>query len=191
MKVGYSRVSTGSQSLAAQEDALKAAGCERVYSEKISGVITDRRALTRAIAACGPGDVLAVTKLDRLARSLKDLLVTLDTVTKAGAGFKVLDNPALDTTTPYGALLLNVVGAIAQFERELIKSRTGDGRKRAMANGVRFGRKPKLSPFQAAEALRRREAGESLTDIGRSYGVAHTTISRLRARAPTPYFIAA
>jgi len=125
----------------------------------------------------------ALTKLDRLARSTRDLLNTLAAVTDKGAGFRVLDNPAMDTTSAHGRLLLNILGSIAEFERELIKSRTGEGRARAKARakarGVRFGRKPKLSAHQVQEALARRQAGEALTEIGRSYNVSHSTISRL------------
>ncbi len=191
MIVGYARVSNDGQTLDAQQAALKAAGAERIYAEKVSGVVTERRALARAIAALGQGDVLLVAKLDRLARSTRDLLNTLKAISDRGAGFKLLDNPTMDTTSPHGRLLVSVLGSIAEFERELILARTGEGRARARARGVRFGRKPKLSPFQIAEALRRREAGESLTDIARTYGVNHSTISRLRPRPPMPYLVAA
>src|SRR5215470_8275680 len=102
MLIGYARVSSDGQTLDSQQAALKTAGCERVFSEKVSGVVTDRRQLAKGIAALNGGDVLVVTKLDRLARSLRDLLVTLSTISEKGAGFKVLDNPALDTTSPYG-----------------------------------------------------------------------------------------
>jgi DNA invertase Pin-like site-specific DNA recombinase len=122
---------------------------------------------------------LVVTKLDRLARSTRDLLNTLAVVADKGAGFRVLDNPAMDTTSAHGRLLLNILGSIAEFERELIKSRTGEGRARAKLRGVRFGRKPSLDEFQRAEAIARRAKGECLADIGRSYGVSHSTISRL------------
>src|SRR5713226_8798644 len=111
MKIGYARVSTDGQTLDAQVQALKAAGCDKIVAEKVSGAVTDRKGLAKAIAQCGPGDVLVVTKIDRLARSVRDLLNTLQAVTAKGAGFKVLDNPALDTTNAYGALLLNVLGA--------------------------------------------------------------------------------
>ncbi len=187
MIIGYARVSTDGQTLDSQQAALKAAGTERIYSEKISGAVTDRKALAKALAALEPGDVLLVTRLDRLARSTRDLLNTLDAIGKKGAMFKSLADSWADTTTPHGRLLLTILGGLAEFEREMIKARTGDGRKRAMARGVRFGRKPKLSPFQIAEAIRRREAGESLVDIARTYGVSHTTISRLRARRLTPH----
>jgi DNA invertase Pin-like site-specific DNA recombinase len=179
MIVGYARVSTDGQTLDAQQAALAPAGAERVFAEKISGAVTERKALGRAIAALGPGDVLLVTRLDRLARSTRDLLNVLDAVAKAGAGFRSLADTWADTTTPHGRLMLTVLGGLAEFERELIKARTDKGRKRAKAAGVRFGRKLKLTPHQRREALARREAGEALAEIARSYAVSHSTISRL------------
>jgi DNA invertase Pin-like site-specific DNA recombinase len=170
---GYARVSTDGQSADTRRSALLAAGASKVFAEKISGVVTDRKALAKALTALGPGDVLLVTRLDRLARSTRDLLNVLASVSEKGAGFRSLANPMIDTTSPHGKLIIAVLGALAEFERSMILARTGEGRKRAMDRGVRFGRKPKLSPFQIAEALARREAGEPLTDIGRSYGVSH------------------
>jgi len=179
MIVGYGRVSTDGQTLDAQVADLKAAGAERVLTEKVSGVVTDRRELAKAIASLTCGDLLIVTKLDRLARSTRDLLNTIAAITDKGAGFRVLDNPALDTTSAHGKLLLNILGSIAEFERELIKSRTGEGRARAKARGVKFGRKPALTDFQREEAIARRANGETLMDIARSMNVSHSTISRL------------
>jgi DNA invertase Pin-like site-specific DNA recombinase len=179
MILGYARVSTDGQTLDAQQAALKAAGAERVFAEKVSGAVTDRRQLARAIASLEAGDVLLVTRLDRLARSTRDLLNVLATVSETGAGFRSLADPMIDTTSPHGRLILAVLGALAEFERSMILARTSEGRKRAQARGVRFGRKPKLSDYQIKEALARREAGEPLVDIGRSYGVSHSTISRL------------
>jgi DNA invertase Pin-like site-specific DNA recombinase len=179
MIIGYARVSTDGQSVDAQQSALSAAGAERVFAEKVSGVISDRKALAKAIAALGAGDVLVVTRLDRLARSTRDLLNVLDAVAKAGAGFRSLADAWADTTTPHGRLMLTVLGGLAEFERELIRARTDEGRKRAQARGVRFGRKLKLTSHQRQEAIARREAGEPLAEIGRSYNVSHSTISRL------------
>src|SRR5262249_3489398 len=179
MLIVYGRVSTDGQSLEAQQALLKAAGAEKIFSEKISGAVTDRKALAKAIQALGPGDVLLVTRLDRLARSTRDLLNVLASISEKGAGFRSLADPMIDTTSPQGRLILAVLGALAEFERSMILARTSDGRKRAMDRGVRFGRKPKLSQFQIAEALTRRANGEALADIGRSYGVSHSTISRL------------
>ena len=120
-----------------------------------------------------------MTRLDRLARSTRDLLNVLASISEKGAGFRSIADPMIDTTSPHGKLIIAVLGALAEFERSMILARTADGRKRAMDRGIKFGRKPKLSPFQAAEALSRRANGEPLADIGRSYGVSHSTISRL------------
>jgi DNA invertase Pin-like site-specific DNA recombinase len=177
--IGYARVSTDGQTLDAQLASLKAAGAERVFSEKISGAVTDRKELGKAIRALEAGDVLLVTRLDRLARSTRDLLNILDTISKAGAKFKSLADPWCDTTTPQGELMITVLGGLATFERHLIRARTDEGRKRAMARGVRFGRKLKLTRHQIEEAIARRSAGERIVDIGRSYNVSHSTISRL------------
>jgi DNA invertase Pin-like site-specific DNA recombinase len=177
--IGYARVSTDGQTLDAQQAALRLAGAEKVYSEKISGAVTDRPALAKAIDALGNGDVLVVCKLDRLARSTRDLLNTLAEITKRGASFKSLRDPWADTTTPHGRLMLTELGGLAEFERHLILARTSEGRQRAQQRGVRFGRKPKLTVHQQQEALARRAAGEALVDIARSYAVSHSTISRL------------
>jgi DNA invertase Pin-like site-specific DNA recombinase len=176
---GYARVSTDGQTLAAQEAALAAAGAAKIYAEKVSGAVTDRKALAKALAALGEGDTLIVTRLDRLARSTRDLLNTLDAIAKKRAGFKSLADAWADTTTPHGRLMLTVLGGLAEFERELIRARTGEGRARAKARGVHMGRPPKLTPHQRQEALARRENGDTLTDIARTYGVSHTTIARL------------
>jgi DNA invertase Pin-like site-specific DNA recombinase len=179
MMTGYGRVSTDGQKLDAQVAALRSAGVEKIFAEKVSGVVTDRRELAKAIASLTCGDLLIVTKLDRLARSTRDLLNTLATISDKGAGFKVLDNPAMDTTSAHGRLLLNILGSIAECERELIRARTSENKARAKLRGVRFGRKPKLMQHQVQEALARRERGEALAEIGRSYNVSHSTISRL------------
>ena len=179
MIVGYARVSTDGQTLDAQLSSLRAAGAQKVYSEKVSGAKTDRRQLARAIEALQAGDVLLVTRLDRLARSTRDLLNVLATVSERQAGFRSLADQIIDTTSPHGKLIIAVLAALAEFERSMILSRTSEGRTRAKARGVRFGRPLKLSDYQIKEALARRANGESLMDIGRSYGVSHSTISRL------------
>jgi DNA invertase Pin-like site-specific DNA recombinase len=176
---GYARVSTDGQTLAAQDAALHAAGCAKVYSETASGAKTDRAQLRKLIGRMKEGDTLVVTRLDRLARSTRDLLNLLDEISKRGAGFKSLADTWADTTTAHGRLMLTVLGGLAEFERELIKARTGEGRARAKAKGVHMGRPPKLSPHQRREAIERRAAGETLTDIARTFGVSHTTIGRL------------
>jgi DNA invertase Pin-like site-specific DNA recombinase len=183
---GYGRVSTDGQTLAAQDAALHAAGCAKVYAEKASGAKTDRAELRKVISRLKEADVLIVTRLDRLARSTRDLLNILDDIAKRGAGFRSLADAWADTTTPHGRLMLTVLGGLAEFERELIKARTGEGRKRAKEAGVHMGRPPKLSAHQRHEAIKRRDKGdETLSDIARSYGVSHTTISRLTAAPAT------
>ena len=176
---GYARVSTDGQSLDAQLSQLKAAKCAKIFREKISGAKTDRAELARLMKSLQKGDVLIVTRLDRLARSTRDLLNILATVAEKGAGFRSLTDTWADTTTPHGRLMLTVLGGLAEFERELIRSRTGEGRARAKARGVILGRRPKLTKHQKREAVGRREAGETLMDIARTYNVSHSTISRL------------
>jgi DNA invertase Pin-like site-specific DNA recombinase len=177
--IGYARVSTGGQDFAAQQAALQAAGCSKVYAEKQSGAKTERAALARALASLADGDCLIVAKLDRLARSTRDLLNTLAAIGDKGASFKSLGDAWADTTTPAGKLMLTVLGGLAEYERHLILARTSEGRERARARGVKFGRKPSLTPHQQQEALARRVNGEALVDIARSYAVSHSTISRL------------
>jgi DNA invertase Pin-like site-specific DNA recombinase len=182
MIFGYARVSTDGQSVAAQVAALRAAGAGKVFREVASGAKTDRAQLRKAIAALQASDVLMVTRLDRLARSTRDLLNTLATITGKKAGFRSLGDGWADTTTAHGRLMLTVLGGLAEFERDLIRTRTGEGRERARARGQKMGRPPKLTPHQQREAIRRRDRGrESVTDIGRSYNVSAATISRLAA----------
>jgi DNA invertase Pin-like site-specific DNA recombinase len=179
MIIGYARVSTDGQTLDAQQSALQSAGCERVFAEKQSGTKTDRAQLAKAMASLAAGDTLVVCKLDRLARSTRDLLNTLAAIGDKGAAFKSLGDSWADTTTPAGKLMLTVLGGLAEYEHHLILARTSEGRQRAQAKGVRFGRKPKLTQHQQQEAFARRAAGEALIDIARSYAVSHSTISRL------------
>ena len=180
---GYARVSTDGQTLEAQLAQLEAAGAGvgggRVFREKVSGAARERPQLARLLASLSPGDVVLVTRLDRLARSTRDLLNVLAAVAEKGAAFRSLGDPWADTTTPHGRLMLTVLGGLAEFERELIRARTGEGRARAKAAGQRMGRPPKLTPHQQREARARREAGESLVSIARSYNVHHATIGRL------------
>jgi DNA invertase Pin-like site-specific DNA recombinase len=177
--IGYARVSTEGQDLSAQLEALNKAGATTIYKEKISGARADRPQLAKLMATLKAGDVVVVTRLDRWARSTRELLNLIDAISKAGSSFKSLADTWADTTTAHGRLMLTVLGGLAEFERELIKARTGEGRKRAMANGVKFGRKPKLSDYQRTEALKRRANGETLTTIAKTYGVAISMISRL------------
>src|SRR5215468_4788687 len=176
---GYARVSTEGQTLAAQESGLHQAGAAKVFKEKISGAANHRAQLHRLLKTIDAGDVVIVTRLDRLARSTRDLLNILDKIAKAGATFKSLGDAWADTTTAHGKLMLTVLGGLAEFERHLILARTSEGRQRAQQRGVKFGRKPSLTQHQQAEALERRRRGEALVDIARSYAVSHSTISRL------------
>lgn len=179
---GYARVSTDGQSVDAQVAALKAAGAEKVFRETASGAKTERRGLARALKTLGGGDTLLVTRLDRLARSTRDLLNTLDTIAKAGAGFRSLADAWADTTTPHGRLMLTVLGGLAEFERELIRARTGEGRERAKARGVHMGRPPALTRHQRQEALTALADGTATqADLARRFNVSQSTISRLEA----------
>jgi DNA invertase Pin-like site-specific DNA recombinase len=144
MMIGYARVSTDGQSLEAQHASLTAAGAQKVFAEKVSGVQSDRKQLARAIATLNSGDVLMVTRLDRLAKSTRDLLNVLANITEESAGFRSIADAWADTTTPHGRLMLAVLGGLAEFERELIRARTGEGRKRALARGTKFGRNQSL-----------------------------------------------
>ena len=180
MIYGYARVSTDGQSVTAQVQQLTAAGCMKVFREIASGVQTDRAQLRRALAKLQEGDVLVVTRLDRLARSTRDLLNTLATITDRAAGFRSLGDAWADTTTPHGRLMLTVLGGLAEFERELIRARTSEGRARAKARGQSLGRPHKLALHQRREALERKDAGESVREIARSYAVSASTMSRLR-----------
>jgi DNA invertase Pin-like site-specific DNA recombinase len=178
---GYARVSTNGQDLTSQEHELMAAGCAKVFKEKVSGAKTDRAELAKVIRRLEPDDVLLVTRLDRLARSTRDLLNVLATLAERQAGFRSLKDIWADTTTPHGRLMLTVLGGLAEFERELIRARTGDGRARAKARGIKFGRPAALTPHQRTEALQRLANGEVQADLARTYGVSQATISRLAA----------
>ena len=179
---GYCRVSTDGQSLAAQHSQLHAAGCDKIFAEKISGAsAANRPELMKALAELQDGDVFLVCRLDRLARSTRDLLNVLHTVAKAGAGFKSLSDPWCDSTTAHCRLMLTVLGGLAEFERSLIMARTGDGRARAKARGVKFGRPRKLSDAQRDEVRERRRNGETQAAIAASYSVHPTMVGRLVA----------
>ena len=178
---GYARVSTDGQSVDAQVRQLTKAGCKKVFREVASGAKTDRAQLRRLLGQLEAGDVLTVTRLDRLARSTRDLLNTLATITGKKAGFRSLGDAWADTTTSHGRLMLTVLGGLAEFERDLIRARTGEGRERAKARGVKMGRKPKLTPHQQREAI----SGATMASrCGRSPAASTSTtatISRLAA----------
>jgi len=183
---GYARVSTAGQTLDVQLDVLKAAGCETksIFREKITGAHAGRTQLDSLLATIDDGDVLLVSRLDRLARSTRDLLNILDTIARRGAAFRSLGDRWADTTTPHGGLMLTVLGGLAEFERELIRLRTGEGRIRAKARGVHMGRPSKLTPSQRREGLRALAAGEATqADLVRRFNVSKSTVSRLAAKA--------
>jgi len=162
--------------------ALRAAGADKVFREVASGAKTDRSQLRKAITGLEAGDVLMVTRLDRLARSTRDLLNTLAAITGSKGRFPLPWRHMGGYHHGARALMLTVLGGLAEFERELIRTRTGEGRARAVARGQKMGRPPKLTPHQQREAIKRRDRGwESLADIGRSYSVSGATISRLIA----------
>jgi DNA invertase Pin-like site-specific DNA recombinase len=178
--IGYARVSTEGQTLDSQIGALSAAGAGRIYRETASGAKAERKELARALKAITAGDTLLVTRLDRLARSTRDLLNIVDAIAKAGAGFRSLADAWADTTTPHGRLMLTILGGLAEFERELIRARTGEGRKRAHARGVHMGRPPKLTKHQRREALTALSDGSATqADLARRFNVSQATISRL------------
>jgi DNA invertase Pin-like site-specific DNA recombinase len=183
---GYARVSTDGQTLDHQVAALKAAGCakDNIFREKVSGALVDRAQLSHLLETIDAGDVLMVTRLDRLARSTRDLLNILDTLARRGAGFRSLADAWADTTTPHGGLMLAVLGGLAEFERELIRARTGESRARAKARGQHMGRPPTLTAHQRRKAVNALRAGTATqADLARQFNVSQSTISRLADNA--------
>ena len=177
-RLGYARVSTYGQTLDAQLEQLKAEGCAPIYREKASGAQADRRELQRMLKGLRPGDVVTVTRIDRLARSTFDLFAIVKRITDAGAQFRSLAEPWADTATSTGRLMIAVLGGLADVERDLIRTRTAEGRGRAKARGQHMGRPPALTPQQAAEARQRRADGATLKELAQSYNVGLATISR-------------
>ena len=179
MFYGYARVSTAGQDLSGQVERLKAAGCDTIFLEKVSGARADRPELRRALMALASGDTLVVAAVDRLARDTRDLLNILHEVKEAGAGFRSLNEPIVDTTSELADVVLAVLGIAAKWERARMIERTAAGRAQAVAQGVKLGRKPKLTPLQQREIKARLAAGEGLRELARSYNVGVATISRL------------
>jgi DNA invertase Pin-like site-specific DNA recombinase len=181
--LGYARVSTYGQTLDAQLEQLRAAGCSNrnIYREKVTGARADRRELPRMLKALAPGDVVTVTRIDRLARSTFDLFAIVKQIVDAGAQFRSLAEPWADTGTSTGRLMIAVLGGLADVERDLIRTRTAEGRSRAKAQGQHMGRPPKLTPQQQKEARKRRAEGATLKELAKSYNVGRATISRLTA----------
>lgn len=182
MKFGYARVSGGMQDTAAQLAALKAAGCERIFEERASGGRWERPELHRLLEQLRPGDVVTVWKLDRLSRSLRDVLLLMERLREAGAGFQSLTE-AIDTTTPAGRMMLQMLGAFAEFERAMLRERTRAGLLAARAEGRLGGRRPKLSPGQRTEIVRMVSSGEkTAAAAARLFEVHPATVGRLLAR---------
>ncbi len=179
MILGYARVSTADQDLASQLEALQIAGAENIFHEKQSGAKADRPQLRIMIGSLQRGDVVMVTALDRLSRSMRDLLNILEEIAERGATFRSLREAWCDSTTPMGQFLITVLGGIAQLERHLIKSRTDEGRKRAQAAGVKFGAPVKVTPEQREEILQRFFAGGSQTAVAKIVGLNRTTVKRV------------
>src|SRR3954466_3857813 len=179
-RLGYARVSTYCQTLDAQLEQLRADGCSKIYREKASGAQPDRRELLKLLKAVTSGDVVIVTRIDRLARSTFDLFAIMKQIVDAGGQFRSLAEPWADTATSTGRLMIAVLGGLADVERDLIRTRTAEGRSRAKARGQHMGRPPKLTPQQQAEARRRRAEGATLKELAKSYNVGPATISRLR-----------
>ncbi len=180
-RLGYARVSTCGQTLDAQLEHLRAEGCTTIYREKVSGAKADRRELLRLLKNLADGDVVTVTRIDRLARSTFDLFAIVKQIADAGARFRSLAEPWADTGTSTGRLMLAVLGGLADVERDLIRTRTAEGRSRATARGQHMGRPPALTPQQQAEAKQRRAEGATLKELAQSYNVGRATISRIVA----------
>lgn len=188
MLIGYARVSTQEQETHAQIDALMAAGCERIYQEKKSGGSMSRPFLLALLDDLKPGDTVMVYKIDRIARSLRDLLEIIDVIKLAGADFKSLTE-IIDTSAPAGRMMLQIIGAFAEFERELIRERTKVGMAAAMARGVKFGRERGMSEEDEAACVARFRRGEATKSaLAREYGVHISSVKRALARSQLDLF---
>lgn len=181
MKYGYARVSTDDQNPALQLSALKRAGCKAIFKDELSGASATRPALQRCLKKLEHGDTLVVWKLDRLGRSLRDLIAMLDDLKNRGVKFRSLTE-SIDTATPTGRAMWQMIGVLAELERSLIVERTQAGMKEARKRGVQFGRKKKLSPVQVAKARKLIDAGERVEDVAALWNVGRTTLYRALAR---------
>ena len=178
--IGYARVSTYGQTLDSQLEQLWAAGCSRrnIYREKVTGARADRRELNKLLRKLAPGDIVIVTRIDRLARSTFDLFGIVKRIVDAKAQFRSLAEPWADTGTSTGRLMLAVLGGLADVERDLIRTRSAEGRSRAKARGKHMGRPPSLTPAQRKEATRRRAQGATLQELADSYDRSISTMRR-------------
>jgi DNA invertase Pin-like site-specific DNA recombinase len=178
-RLGYTRVSTYGQTLDAQLEQLRAERCGRIYREKVTGAHNDRRELLKMLKHLALGDAVTVTRIDGLARSTFDLFAIVKQIVDAKAQFRSLAEPWADTGTSTGRLMIAVLGGLAEVERDLIRTRTAEGRSRAQKRGQHMGRPSKLTDAQKAEARRRRAEGATLAELAHSYHVGKSTISRL------------
>jgi DNA invertase Pin-like site-specific DNA recombinase len=178
MQVGYARVSTGEQNLDLQKDALTKAGCERIFTDELSGIKANRPGLTEALSFVRPGDILVVWRLDRLGRSLKDLMEKVEDLGKRQIEFKSL-HESIDTTTATGKLMFHLVSAMAEFERDLIRERTQAGLRAARARGRVGGRRPRMNQEKVKIAVSlMKDKTNKIKDICRTLGVSRTTLYR-------------
>lgn len=180
MKIGYARVSTDEQNLDLQRQALEAEGCDAIHEDKASGMLNGRKGLAAALAQCVEGDVLVVWKLDRLGRSLIDLVGLVEDLKTRGIGLKVLTGQGaqVDTTRPEGRMIFGILATLAEFERELIRERTKAGMAAAKRRGVKVGRPAKLTGFQIEEARRMIATDKSRADVAALMGVNVATLRR-------------
>ncbi|MBS1001048.1 recombinase family protein [Acetobacter persici] len=178
-KVGYARVSTTGQTLELQLNTLKEFGCRRIYREKASGADAERPELRKLLASLKPGQSVVVTRLDRLARSTFDLFSIVKTITDKKAQFYSLAEPWTDTSTSTGRLMLAVLGGLADVERDLIRTRTAEGRARAMEQGKRMGRPRQITDAKRQEITSRRQKGETLKSVATAFGISESTVSRI------------
>src|SRR3954470_20543834 len=181
MIFGYARVSTEAQDLTGATAQLKAAGCQKIFREKITGTTANRPQLKKLIAALTHGDVVIIPAVDRLSRDTTDLLIIAREMQRAGAGIRSPAEPFLDTTSDFAEMVFAILGVAAKLERRRMSKRTARGRADAKSKGVKFGRKPKLTSHQQREAQQRLAAGETQRSVARSYNVSQSTISRLTA----------
>lgn len=184
MFYGYARVSTTAQDLATQIAQLEGAGCERsrIYHDKLSGMTKERPQLKKLLARVERGDTVIIPASDRLSRDAADLLTIARDLKDAGVGLRSIAEPMIDTTNEMAGVVLAVLGVAATLEHKRLRERTTAGRAKAKDDGVKFGRKPKLTPHQQREAIKRRDAGEPPASIGRDYNVSRQTISRLQSQ---------
>ena len=176
--VGYGRISTNDQNVDAQRDALTAAGCERIFLDTASGKLARRPKLDAVLDFLRPGDTLVITKLDRLGRSVRNLIDLSATLAERGVDLRVL-NQGIDTSTPGGKLTFHILGAIAEFERDLISERTRDGLEAARARGRKGGRRPKMTPAKLVTARKLYDGGEhTVAQIAGIIGVSRLTVHR-------------